>query len=213
MTTRTLIFTIASVALLAACAQTADDAPVVAQDTSAADAVAVRDLTNSFVAAWNAGDMAAVSTTMAADVIHVPPGGDVVRGRDAVVQGMWEGVDITAVQQSATVKEVLMMGDYASSWGTWRIAPSRPPTQRPRSPAASGWCCIAATRLAPGRPGAGCGTRPADRRRRWPEVSESGGRGRPPPSTPRQSPQLATRRYMLRPMTWRMPRTSALNVA
>ena len=123
MTTRTLIFTIASVALLAACAQTADDAPVVAQDTSAADAVAVRDLTNSFVAAWNAGDMAAVSTTMAADVIHMPPGGDVVRGRDAVVQGMWAGVDVTAVQQSAAVEEVFMMGDYANSWGTWRIDP------------------------------------------------------------------------------------------
>lgn len=123
MTTRTLIFTIASVALLAACAQTADDAPVVAQDTSAADAVAVRDLTDRFVAAWNVGDAAAYSPMFADDVVQMPPGAAANVGRDAVLAQMSGSVDITAVQQSATVDEVVVMGDYANAYGSWRIDP------------------------------------------------------------------------------------------
>jgi len=117
--TRSRILTIASVALFAACAQP----PAPAPDTSAADAATVRGLTDTFVVAWNAGDTAVVSMMLAADVIQMPQGRDVIKGRDAVAEGMAAGVDITAVQQSATVEEVFMIGDYASAWGTWRMYP------------------------------------------------------------------------------------------
>ena len=120
MQTRTLIFTIASVALFAACAQ--PPAPA-APDTSEADAATVRGLTDTFVAAWNKADKAAVGPMIAADVIEMPQGQDAIRGRDAVVEAMMAGFDATTVQQTATVEEVFMIGDYANAWGTWRIDP------------------------------------------------------------------------------------------
>lgn len=118
MKTRSLILTLASIALLAACAQ---QAPAPAPDTSAADAATVRGLTDTFVAAWNAGDTAAFSALIAEDVVQMPQGAAANVGRDAVVAAMSSSIDINAVQQSATVDEVVVMGDYANAYGTWRI--------------------------------------------------------------------------------------------
>jgi len=120
MKTRSLILTFASIALLAACAQ---QAPAPAPDTSAADAATVRGLTDTFVAAWNAGDTAAFSALIAEDVVQMPQGAAANVGRDAVVAEMSSSVDVAAVQQSATTDEVVVMGDYANAYGTWRIDP------------------------------------------------------------------------------------------
>lgn len=119
MKTRSILPMLASVALFAACAQP----PAPAADTSAADAAAVRDLTEKFVAAWNAGDAATYGAMIADDVIQMPQGAAANTGRDAVLAGMSSSVDVTAVQQSATVDEVVVMGDYANAYGTWRIDP------------------------------------------------------------------------------------------
>ena len=117
MKPRSLVLTIASVALLAACSQ----APAPAPDTSAADAATVRGLTDTFVTAWNAGDVAAFSALIAEDVIEMPQGTVANIGHEAVVAAMSSGYDIKAVQQSATVDEVVVMGDYANAWGSWRL--------------------------------------------------------------------------------------------
>ncbi len=119
MKTRTLLLAIASAAFLAACVQPPPPAPEV--DTSAADEAAVRGMTDTFVAAWNAGDAAALSAMIAADVVEMPQGAPANVGRDAVLAAMGAGYDITVVQQSATVDEVFVIGDYANAWGTWRM--------------------------------------------------------------------------------------------
>lgn len=126
MNTRSILLALASVALLAACAPPpppAPAAPAPAPDTSAADAAAVRDLTDRFVVAWNAGDAAAYGAMIADDVVHMPQGAAANVGRDAVLAAMAGQFDLTTVQQSATIDEVVVMGDYANAYGTWRVDP------------------------------------------------------------------------------------------
>jgi ketosteroid isomerase-like protein len=83
----------------------------------------VSSLTSSFVAAWNASDATAYGAMIADDVVHMPQGAVANIGRDAVLAAMAEQFDVTTVQQSATIDEVVVMGDYANAYGTWRVDP------------------------------------------------------------------------------------------
>lgn len=129
MNARSLFLTIASVALFAGCAQQAP--PAAAPDTSA-DQAAIRAGIETFVTAWNAGDAATYGAMIADDAIQMPQGAEANKGRDAILAAMASGVDVKTVQQSATVDEVFVTGDYANAYGTWRldaIQPTDPPAE------------------------------------------------------------------------------------
>jgi uncharacterized protein (TIGR02246 family) len=119
MTLRGRILTLAALLAAAACAPT----PEAAQDTSAADATAIRAGVDQFVAAWNVADNATIGPLMAADVILMQPDG-ALQGRDAVLADIAESFDVAMMQQSATTDEVIVMGDYAYAHGTWNLDPT-----------------------------------------------------------------------------------------
>lgn len=119
MKTRAFLWSIAAAALLSACTQS--PAPVPVEDTTAADEAAVRGLTDGFVAAWNTGDAAALGAMIAPDIVELPQGRPANIGRDAVLAAVSAGYDIAVMQQSATVAEVVVMGDYANAYGSWRL--------------------------------------------------------------------------------------------
>lgn len=99
-------------------------APEPAPDTSAADATAIRTQVDQFVAAWNVADNATIGSLVAADAILMQPVGPALQGRDTILATMATGYDITMIQQSATVDEVIVMGDNAYARGTWNLDPT-----------------------------------------------------------------------------------------
>lgn len=98
-------------------------ASVYGQDTSAADMAAVRANSERFVAAWNAGDMAAITPLMTEDIIQMQPDGPSNVGRDAVLKAIAKGYDIAKSQQTHTTDEVTVSGGYAYAFGTWKHNP------------------------------------------------------------------------------------------
>lgn len=114
-----LLPALAAVLLFAACNQT----PAPAPDTTAADMSAVRANADQFVAAWNAGDSAAITPLITADIILMQPDGPSNVGRDAVLQAVAKGYDIAKTQQTHTTDEVTVSGGYAFAFGTWKLNP------------------------------------------------------------------------------------------
>ena len=109
-----------SILIAAACTQTQQTPP----DTSAEDAQAIRASVDQFVAAWNASDWATIGPLLASDALLMQPDGQPVQGGSAIVAAMPQGYDPAMVQQSATVDEVIMMGDYGYAHGTWTLTPT-----------------------------------------------------------------------------------------
>lgn len=124
MRRRSLVIGLASVLAFAACAQQQPAPDTSDTDTSAADAEAVGELVGQFVSAWNAGDDAALGSMVAEDAVLMQPDGPVIKGRDDILAVMAVGYDIALMQQSATVDEVIMIGDYAYARGSWNINPT-----------------------------------------------------------------------------------------
>ncbi|MDH3456792.1 MAG: nuclear transport factor 2 family protein [Gemmatimonadota bacterium] len=129
MSVRVHLLTLASLLVLAACA------PQQAADTEA-DVAAVRAHVNQFVATWNVADHAALSSMVAEDAILMQPDESPLEGRDAILATMADGYDIAMMQQSATVDEVIVMGDNAYARGTWRLSPTS--AADPNAPALQG---------------------------------------------------------------------------
>ena len=123
-----LLSALAAVLLFAACNQT----PAPAPDTTAADMAAVRANNDRFVAAWNAGDSAAIKPLMTEDIIQMQPDGPSNVGRDAVLQAVAKGYDIAKIQQTHTTDEVTVSGGYAYAFGTWKHNP-KPGVDAPAS--------------------------------------------------------------------------------
>jgi len=109
------------VLLAAACTPAQQQA---APDTSAEDAQAIRASVDQFVTAWNTSDWATIGPLLANDALLMQPDGQPRRGREAIVAAMPEGYDPAMAQQSATVDEVIMMGDYGYAYGTWTLTPT-----------------------------------------------------------------------------------------
>ena len=116
MSVRVHLLSLASLLVLAACA------PQQVPDTEA-DVAAISAQVDQFVAAWNAADNATLSPMVAEDAILMQPDGSPLEGRDAILATMADGYDIAMIQQSATVDEVIVMGDYAYAHGTWTLNP------------------------------------------------------------------------------------------
>jgi ketosteroid isomerase-like protein len=109
-----------SALVLAACAQKPPEAP----DTTEADTAAIHAWVDQFLAAWNVGDVATIGPTLAEDMILMQPVGPVVSGRDAVLETIARQYDVTMIQQTATVDEVIVNGDHAYARGTWQLNPT-----------------------------------------------------------------------------------------
>lgn len=109
---------------LAACSQQQSAPDAADADTSAADAEALREQVGQFVSAWNAADQATLAPLVAEDAVLMQPDGPPVEGRDAILAVMAVGYDPALMQQSATVDEVVILGDYAYGRGTWTLDPT-----------------------------------------------------------------------------------------
>ncbi len=113
------IFIFAAIFAFAGCAQ--QEPP----DTSEADAADLRTGVSDFVAAWNTADNASLATMIAEDIVLMQPDGPLLEGRDVILETMASQYDVGMMQQSATIDEVIALGDHAYARGTWRLDPTR----------------------------------------------------------------------------------------
>ena len=72
---------------------------------------------------------------IADDAILMQPDGPLVQGRDAIVTTITKAYDTKTAQQTATVDEVIVMGDHAYGRGTWTL----PRSQRPAPTRSHEW--------------------------------------------------------------------------
>jgi len=134
-------FLIALGLAFAACAQQQPAEDTADADTTAADAESLREQVDQFVSAWNVGDNVMLASLVAEDAVLMQPDGPVVESRDLILDVMSQGYDTALLQQSATVDEVIMIGDYAYGRGTWNIDPT--PEAGPDVPAGNGkWSAV-----------------------------------------------------------------------
>lgn len=135
------VLSLAAAVALTACAQPAAQDTAEQPDTSAADAEALRAQVDGFVSAWNVADYTTLGALVAEDGILMQPDGPVYEGREAILAVMAEGYDVTTMQQSAVVDEVLLIGDHAYARGSWNIDPA--PEAGPDVPSMDGkWSAV-----------------------------------------------------------------------
>lgn len=113
---------VAMILIFAGCAQQPEPAPE--PDTTAADTETVRTLVGQFVDAWNVADMAAIGPMVADDAVLMQPDGPLLEGHEAILATIAEAYDITMLQQTATVDEVIVIDGYAYARGTWNTDPT-----------------------------------------------------------------------------------------
>ncbi|NJD11894.1 MAG: SgcJ/EcaC family oxidoreductase [Gemmatimonadetes bacterium] len=106
---------------LAACAPAARAPAAGAPDPAAADAAQIRNLVDTFLAAWNAGNDAALARLLAEDATVIPPDGTATQGREAFRRAAAEYFRNFTATQTATTDEVSLHGDLAVATGTWRV--------------------------------------------------------------------------------------------
>ena len=106
---------------LAACAQEPASETAAMPDL---DPATVRAEVSEFVSAWNDGDFASVSSSIADDAVLLRPDGPILTGREAILASISENYDGNLLKQSATVDEVTAVGDMAYARGTWKLDPT-----------------------------------------------------------------------------------------
>jgi uncharacterized protein (TIGR02246 family) len=121
MQMRSLIPGLVLLSLFTACGQ--QSTPGKASIDTSADTAAIRANVEKLLAAWNKGDSAAYGPMIADDAILMQPDGPLLQGRDSIVANMIKSYDTTKAQQTATVNEVIVMGDHAYVRGTWNLNP------------------------------------------------------------------------------------------
>lgn len=119
MKSYSLIFGLILTSLVGACGQ--QTAP---GKTSIDTAATIRANVDKFMSAWNKGDTASYGAFIAPDAVLMGQNEPLVNGRDAIVARMAKDFDTTKAQQTATVDEVISMGDHAYARGTWTINPT-----------------------------------------------------------------------------------------
>ncbi len=121
MSLRNQVLGLASAVVLAACAQQqAPDMP----EAHAFDAEAARAQVDQFVSVWNAGDHIALGAMIAEDAVLMQPDGPPLKDRSAILETIAEAYDAAMFQQTATVDEMIAVGDYAYGRGTWTLNPT-----------------------------------------------------------------------------------------
>jgi uncharacterized protein (TIGR02246 family) len=91
-------------------------AAVLAQDAKAG----VTAGSQAWEAGWNAGDAAAIAALYAEDAVIMPPGSEMVKGREAI-QAFWQAAIEAAPGETSTLEtlEVHSHGDMAVEIGTY----------------------------------------------------------------------------------------------
>ena len=107
-----------------ACAQQPATETADAPETVAADPATIRTHVDQFVSMWNAGDLDGLGPMIAEDAVLLQPAGPVLEGRESILANMSQSYDIALLQQSATVDEVVLLGDHAYARGTWSLDPT-----------------------------------------------------------------------------------------
>jgi uncharacterized protein (TIGR02246 family) len=115
---------LAAVTMLAACAPQEATETTETPSAPMLDAETVRAQVDQFVSVWNTGDLASLGSMIAEDAVLMQPDGQPLVGHDAIMATISEGYDIATYQQSATVDEVLALGDYAYARGAWTLNPT-----------------------------------------------------------------------------------------
>jgi ketosteroid isomerase-like protein len=124
-----------------ACAQQPATETAEVTETATADPATVRTHVDQFVSVWNAGDVGALGSMIAEDAVLMQPTGPALEGRESILADIAQGYDIALLQQSATVDEVIMLGEWAYARGTWNLDPT--PEAGPEVPALSGkWSVV-----------------------------------------------------------------------
>jgi uncharacterized protein (TIGR02246 family) len=77
-----------------------------------------------FLAAWNKGDSTTYSSMLASDAVLMGQDEPSLQGRDAIADRIAKDYDVSKFQQTATVDEVVIMGDRAYARGTWSVSPT-----------------------------------------------------------------------------------------
>ena len=83
------------------------------------DRDAIRQLTEDWISAVSAKDIASLTGMVTEDVVFLPPGFPPIRGRQAV-DAMYRSFfpQFSRVEQTVSVEEVEVAGDWAFSWGS-----------------------------------------------------------------------------------------------
>jgi ketosteroid isomerase-like protein len=124
-----------------ACAQQPATENAEVTETATVDPATVRTQVDQFVSLWNAGDSDGLGSMIAEDAVLMQPTGPLLEGREPIIASMAQGYDIALLQQSATVDEVIMIGEQAYARGTWNLDPT--PEAGPEVPAMSGrWSAV-----------------------------------------------------------------------
>ena len=106
------------VVALAAALILASLSPALAQSKAAID-----KLNAKFADSFNKGDAAAVASMYASDAVVLPPGAEMVRGRDAI-QSFWQGAAQQLGDLRLTTLEVKPLGSgWARELGTFSLKP------------------------------------------------------------------------------------------
>jgi len=108
-----------SLALATALAACAEPPPPPPPDTTEAHIAAIRAVSDRFLVAYNAQDMAAFEAFYTDDAIALGPDGPAATGKDAILALQAAGFEQYDAVQTATTDEVSVFGDHALAWGTW----------------------------------------------------------------------------------------------
>lgn len=86
------------------------------------DNQAIRKLTEDWLAAVRTKDIARLKNMVTEDVIFLPPGLPPIRGKQAV-EAMYNSFfpQFTSIEQTVSIEEVMVAGDWAFAWGTERL--------------------------------------------------------------------------------------------
>lgn len=122
MQMRLLIVSLVVMSLFTACGQ--PSAPAKTSTDAAAGSAAIRSGVDKFLAAWNKGDSATYGAMLASDAVLMGQNEPSLQGRDSIAARMAKDYDVSKFQQTATVDEVIMMGDRAYARGTWTVSPT-----------------------------------------------------------------------------------------
>lgn len=109
---------------LSSCAKA--PAPGPARDT-AADEAAIRATSDTFLAAFNAADLAGMGANTMEDAVEIREGGPDLVGKSAIMTEAAKPFADNTLKQTATVDEVAVWGDAGMSRGTWEM------TQTPKA--------------------------------------------------------------------------------
>jgi uncharacterized protein (TIGR02246 family) len=90
------------------------------QTDPAADEAVLTAATEAWMAAFNAGDAAAIAALMAEDGMLFPPNAEPVSGREAI-ESFWQGFIDTGANAGLRLTQVIMDGDLAVKIGEYDL--------------------------------------------------------------------------------------------